>query len=254
MKKEEKINLEFYNKFAQYHDIMLPIDERLNYAGFLKYYFKNLKGNILDCACGTGVHLIFFAKMGFKISGSDISSGMITQAGKNLKAYSVKSDLQICDFRLLERKYKKESFDFVVCLGNSLPHLFGKKNIIKALKSMRSILKKGGKLVISLRNYDKLISQKKKYDLINKNDNTFLYLYEYLPNKLIFNIITGIKDNKKIQFKTFRTEYNPISKKQLQDYLPEIGFENISFFGFNKKTKYAFDIKNDDHYFVVAGL
>lgn len=252
MRKEGKINLGFYNKFAQYHDIMLPINERLNYTGFLKYYFKNFKGNILDCACGTGVHLIFFAKMGFKIFGSDISFGMLAQARKNLKAYSVKSDLKICDFRLLKEKYKKESFDFVVCLGNSLPHLFGKKNVIKALKSMYKVLRKRGKLVISLRNYDKLISQKKKYDLIDKDDNIFLYLYEYLPNKLIFNIIAGIKDNKKIQFKTFKTEYNPISKKRLQSYLLEIGFKNISFFSFNEKAKYTFDIKNDDHYFVIA--
>ena len=252
MRKGEKTNLKFYNTFAQYHDIMLPVNERLNYAGFLKYYFGNLKGNILDCACGTGVHLVFFAKMGFKISGSDISSGMLDQAKKNLKTYGVKSDLKICDFRLLERKYKKESFDSVVCLGNSLPHLFGKKNVIKALKSMRGILKKGGKLIISLRNYDKLISQKKKYDLIDKDDNIFLYIYEYLPNKLVFNIITSIKDNKKIQFKTFRTEYNPILKKDLENYLLEAGFKDILFFGFNEKTKYTLDIKNDDHYFVVA--
>ena len=48
----------------------------------------------------------------------------------------------------------------LLCMDNSLPHLDGDEQILTALKAMRSRLKPNGKLLLSLRDYEKLMAER----------------------------------------------------------------------------------------------
>ncbi|MFA6549794.1 MAG: class I SAM-dependent methyltransferase [Candidatus Gracilibacteria bacterium] len=251
-----KLNAKFYNNFASIHDIMLPIEERLFGKSFFEYIFKknSKKNEILDCACGTGIHVILLSKLGCKVDGMDLSSGMIKQAKINLKKFNIKADLKVGDFRKIKSVYGEKKYDVVACLGNSLAYMQTEKDLKKALGEMFNALKPNGMLIISQRNYDKLLKDKKKYNAIQQDKFTFLYIYNYLKRKVVFNIIAGVTNNNHTTFKTFKTTYNPILQKDLKKHMQEMGCRNIKFYNQGNEKEYFKFNKEGDEFFAITGV
>lgn len=247
-----KTSQDFYDNFATLHDLMLPIEQRLSTTNFFKKILEKSanKQEILDCACGTGIHIILFSRLGYKVDGMDLSKGMVAQAKKNTKKYHIKTKIVTGDFRKIDKSYTKK-YDIVSCLGNSLPHLFEEKDIKKSLTQMYKALKLNGKIILSQRNYDKVLREEKRAELRQSGDYTFLYIYDYYKTKVVFNIIVGIKGNNDTSFKTFKTEYNPITTTKLESYLKKIGFKNIRFYNPEAKN-FKFDQSKDDFFTVIA--
>jgi len=77
-----------YDKFAEHYDTLeLKADDYYEKANSLLYkVFKkyNIK-TVLDLTCGTGAQSISLAKMGYKVTASDISKGMLEIARKKAK-------------------------------------------------------------------------------------------------------------------------------------------------------------------------
>lgn len=82
------------------------------------------------------------------MSGSDYSESMLQMAKKNLSEHRMNVPLRQCDFRYLEQAFGG-SFDAIVCLTTSLPHLHTDEDLITALRSMRNRLNKNGLLVLT---------------------------------------------------------------------------------------------------------
>lgn len=66
---------DLYEKFAYDYDEFGSIDE---YLGDEKTFFEKLFSehsvrSVLDCACGTGQHLLMLSQLGFDVEGSDYS-------------------------------------------------------------------------------------------------------------------------------------------------------------------------------------
>lgn len=102
---------------------------------------------ILDCGCGNGRHIIFFAKNGFTTHGVDISSRSLVMARESLEKERLSAYLQQASCTNLP--YKDGLFDGVVLFG-LLDHLL-LNDIKKAERETRRVLKKGGKVFFSLR-------------------------------------------------------------------------------------------------------
>ena len=69
--------------------------------------------SILDLGCGTGRHAIELARRGFRVTGLDVSPGMLTEARRNAKAAGVDVtwiEANACDFSV------ETSFDAVIGL------------------------------------------------------------------------------------------------------------------------------------------
>ena len=145
----QKLNDKFYKDFAGLHDIMLPIKNRLSGRSFFKYILKSIPSNseILDTACGTGIHLIITSKLGYKVYGMDLSPEMIAQANKNVKKDRIEAVLKVGDFRKISSTYKGKKFGTVMCLGNSIAYMKNKQDLRKALKSMYEVLKPNGLII-----------------------------------------------------------------------------------------------------------
>jgi SAM-dependent methyltransferase len=62
---------------------------------------------ILDLACGTGTHAIYWAEQGHRVTAVDLSETFIAEGRKRATARGVEVDFRVCDIRALddERAY-----------------------------------------------------------------------------------------------------------------------------------------------------
>jgi SAM-dependent methyltransferase len=114
---------------------------------------------ILDCACGIGTQSLGLAKLGFRVTGCDISPRAIERA--RLEASRQNLNIQFSVANMLDLKYLPNShFDAVICMDNSLPHLESPDQILRAAEQIRSRLRPGGFLMASIRDYDHLAEER----------------------------------------------------------------------------------------------
>lgn len=114
---------------------------------------------ILDIGCGVGRHAIELAKRGYKVTGVDISAGMLAQARKNAKAASVEVEWVHSDATLFRAN---KTFDAVICLCEGAFGLFNLGDDPEAhsqaiLANVSAALKPGALFVLTTLNpYSKI--------------------------------------------------------------------------------------------------
>jgi 2-polyprenyl-3-methyl-5-hydroxy-6-metoxy-1,4-benzoquinol methylase len=92
---------------------------------------------ILDCACGIGTQSLGLAKMGFRVSGCDLSPRAIERA--RLEASRRNVDIHFSVANMLNLTSLREShFDAVICMDNALPHLESAEQLFQAAKQFRA--------------------------------------------------------------------------------------------------------------------
>jgi SAM-dependent methyltransferase len=152
---------------------------------YLQQRIKQHGKLLLDCCCGTGVHAVKFAQLGYVVNAIDISPVSIDK-GRNLaKAFNVIKQLNFI-VQGIEKKidFPDESFD-VVFISGSLYYLDFEKIIPEILR----VLKKTGVFVCIETNGDNFIMS-----FIRKIKNIFLQNRDKhtINNLLKFNDITKI--------------------------------------------------------------
>jgi glycine/sarcosine N-methyltransferase len=109
--------------------------------------------NVLDCSCGIGTQAIGLALRGHRVHGTDISEQSLERARVEAARLCATVSFAVADFRDLASV--SGTFDVVLSCDNALPHLLDEAEIASALRAMRSKLRPGGVLIISIRDYDK---------------------------------------------------------------------------------------------------
>ena len=150
MPKKEKVQQMFDNIAPTYdklnHIMSLSVD-KLWRRHALKEIVDGTPQRILDVACGTGDSTISIARAaaeGTKVTGADISEGMMTLVMEKARKAGVgdRIDLQMADGEALP--YEEGTFDRVTCA-------FGIRNFEhkeKGLGEFRRVLRPGGSAVI----------------------------------------------------------------------------------------------------------
>jgi ubiquinone/menaquinone biosynthesis C-methylase UbiE len=240
----------FYEDFIGKYDSLISWKNRFKRERrffdtlFSKYKVKS----VLDCACGTGQQVVMFQQKGIKAEGSDLSSAMVKKAKTNAKKYKVSANFKIADFRNLSKAFN-DKFDAVLCTGNSLPHLLNDSDLKKALKEMNKVLNPNGLLIIQQRNYDMLVNSKKRFFPMSiRNGEVFFYVLDYLPKKIVFNVVNLETKSKK--FNVYKADYNPLKKAKLTKLLKESEFNVVEIYGdynFNK-----LDIKKGNDLIIIC--
>jgi glycine/sarcosine N-methyltransferase len=136
----------FFSRFGEHDPVRVEF--------FRKLFAGNQVRSVLDCACGTGHDLLLFHSLGCEVFGSDISESMLAQAHKNLAERGVKVLLQKVDYRELPQHFNRQ-FDTVVCLSSSILHTPNETDVLRAFKSMGTVLRDGGILVLTQGTTDK---------------------------------------------------------------------------------------------------
>jgi ubiquinone/menaquinone biosynthesis C-methylase UbiE len=110
--------------------------------------------HILDVGCGTGRHAVGLARLGYRVSGVDISSGMLAEARKNARDAGVSVDWIQSDARDI---HLDEQVDAAICLCEGSFGLIGSVHDLhtherEILQAIHRMLKSGGSLILNAPN------------------------------------------------------------------------------------------------------
>ncbi|MFC2093740.1 class I SAM-dependent methyltransferase [Bacteroidota bacterium] len=123
--------------------------------------------SIIDIGCGTGRHSIELAKRGFKVTGIDISEGMLNESEKTANAENVKVNFIKADATSFKTEDK---FDAAVCLCEGAFALIGinedpYEHDSNILKNVNASLKQGTKFIITTLNTLRMIREYSQNDV-----------------------------------------------------------------------------------------
>ncbi len=79
-----------------------------------KYYYNNGKRNLLDFGCGAGITSVRFAKIGYEVSGFDISENNIEVGGNLARKYGFEQQINLSMQVAEQLKYPSNYFDIIV--------------------------------------------------------------------------------------------------------------------------------------------
>ena len=166
-------------------------------------------------------------------------------------------DLRQSDFRDLTSHFDR-SFDCVMSTGNSLAYVTNNE-ITGVLEQMDALVEPGGCLYFDLRNWDRIVGQKKRFYcynpafLPNGDRVNLMQVWDHLSDgSIVFNLVyTFERDNKIFQKERFEEHYHPVPQKLLLDKLTQLGYQDIQVKAFPVQFG-AFDIENTEWYCVLA--
>ena len=125
----------------------------------VRQYLPEARRTLLDCACGIGTQAIGLALNDFQVHGTDLSADAIEQARQNAESFGVAMTFGVADFRELAQQVQG-TFDAVICCDNSIAHLHTEADLALAFQNMAAKIAPGGLLLVSLRDYDRLVQEK----------------------------------------------------------------------------------------------
>jgi SAM-dependent methyltransferase len=144
-----------YTTLAEVYDFLVP-EPLLSPEGSAAAFETALAAlapgaRVLDCACGTGTLAVGLALRGFEVAASDASPEMVsrTRALAGTRGVEVRAEVRRWE------ELRGGPFDAVLCVGNSLTHAAGRDGRRAALAGMRRVLRDGGLLAITSRNWER---------------------------------------------------------------------------------------------------
>ena len=234
-----------YNKFSQDYDRFVNWENRLAFElPFLLTQLGSVTSQpsmplrVLDAACGTGQHVIALAKKGFNIIGADLSSEMIAVARTNAGAAGLDLRFEPVGFGSLAKTFGVGSFNAILCLGNSLPHLLTPADLAHALQDFSSCLTAGGILIIQNRNFDGVLASRSRWmepetHVEGDREWVFQRFYDFESYGLIrFNIVTLTRQTGSDWHASLTaTHLRPQKQQYLVAALTAAGFRELQSYG-----------------------
>ncbi len=134
---------EYYNKFSELYDVRNETTLFVSPVAVDRFVSElRTPSHILDAGCGPGREASYFHSHGHKISGIDLSPGMIERFHKRLPdAQALVGDVTSLP------QFPAETFDAVFC-GNVLLHLDADRGKA-ALKELARVIKRAGILFLA---------------------------------------------------------------------------------------------------------
>jgi SAM-dependent methyltransferase len=146
-----------YDTLADVYDWIVPepLTTPEGSAAAFAPYLGGLEGGarVLDCACGTGAVAVGLALRGCDVVATDASPGMVRRTRALAAEHGAAVDARVARWEELDR-LRLAPFDAVLCVGNSLTHAPGHDGRRAALRAMGAMLKPGGLLVVTSRNWE----------------------------------------------------------------------------------------------------
>lgn len=192
---------------------------------------------ILDIGCATGELAYSLAEKGFITTGIDLDKTMIRFANESKKHPNL--NFYDMDMTKIQDFFESESFDSILCLGNTLVHLPSISEILKMLKEIRRLLKPGGKVLIQILNYHRIISKKiEQLPLIDNKHLRFERFYKKSPDSNHLDFITRLIDKKDNSLSEGKVKLYPFIPEELSSALKDSDFHSVLQWDSYQKTPF----------------
>jgi SAM-dependent methyltransferase len=193
---------------------------------------------VLDAACGTGMHAIALAQAGYCVSGADLSAGMVAQAGENARQAGAAVRFEQAGFGRLADTFGRGSHDALLCLGNSLPHVLELDGLNQAVLDFAACLRPGGLLLIQNRNFDAVLARHERWmepqaQREGEAEWLFLRFYDFDPDgRLSFHVVTLKRAGEGAWTQQVATtRLYPLREVEMSRVLAAAGFGAVKLYG-----------------------
>jgi len=187
---------------------------------------------VLDCACGIGTQSLGLAMNGFEVTGCDISIGAVQRARSEASKRGLSVPFSVANMLQLSA-IPESSFDSVICIDNSLPHLQTDGDLLQAAQQAYGKLRPGGSFVASIRDYDRLVverptSQEPSFYSDNGSRRIVFQIWDWLDERR-YRFHLYITRNTESAWQTFHftSTYRAVLRGELQRIWEDAGFSNI---------------------------
>jgi len=173
---------------TEYYHILYKNRSTIEAESFIKKLIKELKlkknSSLLDLACGKGRHSIYLNKLGFKVTGVDLSSQNIAYAKKF-------SNKRLSFFKHDMRLPINQKFDAIFNLFTSFGYFENSDDDYKVINSIKKSLNRHGFGVIDFMNSKKVIKSLVEKSELNYNGVKFSiersYDGEFIKKRILVN-------------------------------------------------------------------
>lgn len=138
-----------YSAFAHVYDQMMHDVDRDAWIAYLDAFLKEYNAHdVMDCACGTGANAIRLYKLGYHVTGNDVSPEMLMEARNNALYEGAKGVIFICEDMRKLRIHK--TIDAIVCVCDGVNYLTSMKDVELFFSHAADCLKPGGVLLFDV--------------------------------------------------------------------------------------------------------
>jgi len=160
-----------------------PVSDRCDFVESTATQRRVLPGSrILDAGCGTGSYSVELAKRGYVVTGLDSSAELVSVARAKAEGAAVTVIFQVGDILELP---SRPSYDGILCRG-VLNDIIDGPSRQKVLCSFARALRKGGILIVDVREWTKSASRK-------ENEPVFERMVEIDGGTLTFRAVTRLE-------------------------------------------------------------
>ncbi len=224
-----------YAAFASVYDrLMADVDYKAwaaFYHAIMERYGLN-RGKVCECACGTGSLTIPLAKLGYQMTGVDISQEMLMEASKKARREGVGIPFVNQDMCALNLHRLQ---DAVLCTNDGINYLKNGEQLMQFFTRAYETLREGGVLVMDLSTPYKL-EHVLGDNFIGDESPEISYLWQNRFHRssgcveLNLAIFVRQQDETYIRIAEHQKQYIHESA-EIFDLLKTVGFEKISIFG-----------------------
>jgi SAM-dependent methyltransferase len=156
--------MQSFDDIADYYEVLTNAAARLEREGpLLREQLAQAPGKrVLDLACGTGLHALFFTELGAEVTAIDASEAMVRHAQSQRPHARIEYRAQ--DMRAISGG----PWDLVVCLGNSLALLQLDADLHRVFSLLGAALTPHGRFLAQLVNTTALSAQAPRHRVERK--------------------------------------------------------------------------------------
>ena len=148
----------FYDTLSPYYHLIFPDWEAsmARQSDALDAIIRSKGGphlkSVLDAACGIGTQSLGLAKLGYRVTASDLSPSAVARAQREAALRALPVQFTVADMRHAYAHHQSE-FDVVIACDNAIPHLLSDAEILVAFQQFYRCLAPGGLCLVSVRDY-----------------------------------------------------------------------------------------------------
>ena len=224
-----------YTAFAAVYDRLM---REVDYDAWARYYASLLQkagaqgGRVCECACGTGELTIRLQRLGFHMTGVDLSQEMLSAAQQKARDQGVLQPFvqqDMCRLALHRRQ------DAILCTCDGVNYLLTPDRVRRFFRAAYAALKPGGVLIFDLSTPDKLQNTLGNQTLGSvEEDVSYVWQNAYHPRTRTVDMRLAIfvrgEDGRYERLEEMQTQ-RAYTKEELQAYLAEAGFVRVRFYG-----------------------
>lgn len=226
--------MKFYERIVENYNYIFPFNK--NQVEFILEKDRNTDDKkILEIGCGTGQLTFGLSEFYKTVTGIDLDSKMIRYARRE---YKHRDNLNFKEMNMLDINNIDDDYDTIICFGNTMVHLGNEIEIAEFIKKAFNKIIVGGRLMIQIINYDRILEN--NIDYLPTIDNEYIkFIRNYKlnkDNKIEFHTLLTIKEsNKEVENKII---LYPIRSSALVNILKYQGFIDIKLYDNWKKKDF----------------